>query len=184
MKVTKTEINGLLLIEPKVFHDNRGFFMESYSQAKYQEAGITANFIQDNHSLSVTRGTIRGMHFQLEPKSQSKLIRVIKGEIFNVVVDLRTDSKTFLQWLGFKLSAENKDQLFVPKNFANGFCSLSDEAEVVYKVDEIYSPEHERSFIWNDPQININWNIDNPILSEKDSKAALFSSLNLEAEKR
>lgn len=184
MKVTKTEINGLLLIEPKVFHDNRGFFMESYSQAKYQEAGITANFIQDNHSLSVTRGTIRGMHFQLEPKSQSKLIWVIKGEIFNVVVDLRTDSKTFLQWLGFKLSAENKDQLFVPKNFANGFCSLSDEAEVVYKVDEIYSPEHERSFIWNDPQININWNIDNPILSEKDSKAALFSSLNLEAEKR
>lgn len=182
MKVTKTEIEGLLLIEPRLFEDNRGFFMESYSQKKYNEAGITANFIQDNHSLSETKGTIRGMHFQLEPKSQSKLIRVIKGEIYNVVVDLRRESKTYLKWLGFKLSAENRLQLFVPKTFANGFCSLSDNAEVVYKVDEIYSPEHERSFIWNDPKININWNVDNPILSEKDGKAELFSSLNLGAD--
>ncbi len=184
MKVTGTEIDGLLLIEPTVFNDNRGFFMESYSKEKYKDAGIDVEFIQDNHSLSISKGTIRGMHFQLEAKSQSKLIRVIKGEILNVVVDLRTQSKTFLKWLGFNLSAENKHQLFVPKNFANGFCSLSDNCEVEYKVDEIYSPEHERSFIWNEPQINIKWDVENPILSDKDMKAPSFESLNLKIDNR
>ncbi len=180
MKIIKTEIEGLLLIEPQIFEDNRGFFMESYSKEKYMAAGIECDFIQDNHSLSVEKGTVRGMHFQRDPKAQSKLIRVIRGEIFNVVVDLRKESQSCLKWQGFKLSAENRLQLFVPKNFANGFCSLTSNCEVEYKVDELYSPEHESGFLWNDTEINIKWDLETAILSEKDKSAPLFKDLSIE----
>ncbi|MCT2534647.1 dTDP-4-dehydrorhamnose 3,5-epimerase [Aquibacillus koreensis] len=172
MNVIKTHLEGVLVFEPKVFGDHRGWFMETYSEAKFLEAGVDINFVQDNHSFSASKGTLRGLHYQLNPKAQTKLVRCTQGAIFDVAVDIRKNSPTFRKWFGIELSAENKKQLLVPKGFAHAFITLADNVEVQYKVDELYSPENDRGIIWNDPQIGIEWPIDiTPILSEKDQKA-------------
>lgn len=162
--------DGVVVIEPTVFEDSRGFFMESYNAQAFKNAGIDMLFVQDNHSLSCDAGVIRGLHYQLEPKSQTKLVRVVAGAIFDVVVDIRKSSSTFGQWYGVILSESNKRQLLVPKGFAHGFCTLVDQTQVVYKVDEYYSPEHDRGIVWNDAAIGIDWPVNNPILSAKDEK--------------
>jgi len=164
-----SEIPGLIIIEPVVFTDERGFFMETYSYKEFEKAGIKEKFVQDNHSRSI-KGVLRGLHFQIEPFAQSKLVRCIKGEIFDVAVDIRRNSPTFKKWYGLILSEENKKIFYIPKGFAHGFLVLSDVAEVEYKVDNFYSPQHERGIIWNDPDFKIEWPIHNPILSEKDKK--------------
>ncbi|MFC4769946.1 dTDP-4-dehydrorhamnose 3,5-epimerase [Effusibacillus consociatus] len=170
MKIIETKLDGVLLIEPDVFEDSRGFFMESYHKRKCQELGLDYDFVQDNHSLSVEAGTIRGLHYQLYPKAQTKMVRVVKGAIYDVVVDIRRHSSTFGQWIAVTLSAENKQQLLVPEGFAHGFCTMEANTEVLYKVDEFYSPEHDRGILWNDHALGISWPTTNPILSEKDKK--------------
>jgi len=168
MDFIKTDIEGLTLIKPRVIIDDRGFFLESYSVSKFKAGGIDCTFVQDNHSRSINTGVIRGLHFQTEPCSQAKLIRVIRGSIFDVAVDLRRGS-TFGQWRGFNLSASNFDMLFIPKGFAHGFCTLEDNSEIAYKADNLYSPQHDSGIIWNDPDIGIEWPVKEPILSEKDA---------------
>jgi len=177
MEFIKTNINGLILIKPKVHADSRGFFLESYSATRFSEAGIDCVFVQDNHSRSVNKGVLRGLHFQTPPFEQSKLVRVIKGAIFDVAVDLRDGSDTFGQWLGFELSADNFNMLFIPRGFAHGFYTLAENTEVVYKTDNPYSPAHDTGIIWNDPDIGIDWPIiGKPVLSEKDKGlGALYS---------
>jgi len=170
MLVRDTQLPGVKLIQPNVFGDHRGFFMESYNEALFVQNGLNFRFIQDNHSLSVEAGVLRGLHYQLEPKSQTKLVRVVAGAIFDVVVDIRRGSPTFGQWEGFELSAENKLQLLVPQGFAHGFCTISPNSEVIYKVDELYSPENDRGIAWNDPVVDIKWPTDCPVLSDKDNK--------------
>lgn len=178
MNIVKTDIEDVLIIEPKVFGDHRGWFTETYSKEKFKELGIEIDFIQDNHSLSAQNGTLRGLHFQLEPKAQTKLVRCTKGEILDVAVDLRKKSPTYKKWVGVKLSDENKKQLLVPKGFAHGFLTLTDDAEVQYKVDEYYSPENDRGIRFNDPEIGINWGIENPILSDKDLNAPFLKDVD------
>lgn len=170
MKLTKTRFDGVWLLEPQVFSDARGFFMESYNQRALKEKGISLDIVQDNHSLSRETGVLRGLHYQLEPAAQTKLVRVLAGEIFDVVVDIRRGSPTFGQWESFIITAENKLQLLVPRGFAHGFCTIKPNTEVLYKVDEYYSPAHDRGICWDDPALAINWPIANPRLSEKDQK--------------
>jgi len=174
MNIIPTKMDGVVLIEPKVFEDNRGFFMESYNERLFAEHGITVRFVQDNHSMSAEAGTLRGLHYQLNPMAQTKLVRVLQGAIYDVVLDLRRDSPTFGRWEGFILSAENRRQLLVPKGFAHGFCTLTPHTHVLYKVDEYYSPEHDRGILWNDPELAINWPCSAPILSAKDQRHPLF----------
>ncbi|CAN7183706.1 dTDP-4-dehydrorhamnose 3,5-epimerase [Rossellomorea sp. LjRoot5] len=172
MKVSETTLDGVLVIEQAVFGDHRGWFTETYSEAQFKEVGIDINFVQDNHSFSASKGTLRGLHFQRSPMAQTKLVRCTKGVIYDVAVDIRKKSSTFGQWFGLELSAENKKQLLVPKGFAHGFMTLTEDVEVQYKVDEVYSPEHDRGIIWNDATINIEWPINiKPILSSKDEGA-------------
>jgi dTDP-4-dehydrorhamnose 3,5-epimerase len=182
VKVTETLLPGVLLIEPTVFGDHRGFFMESYNKKLFAEHEIDFNFVQDNHSLSQQAGTIRGLHYQLNPKAQTKLVRVTQGAIYDVVVDIRKGSPTFGKWQGFILSADNKRQLIVPKGFAHGFCTLVENTEVQYKVDEYYSPEHDRGILWNDPALGIDWPTANPILSDKDTKHPLLADAEINFE--
>ncbi|OOE14440.1 dTDP-4-dehydrorhamnose 3,5-epimerase [Fictibacillus arsenicus] len=170
MNILETKFADSILIEPKVFGDHRGFFMESYNEETYKMHGIDMDFIQDNHSLSQQSGTLRGMHYQLAPKAQTKLIRVTRGAIYDVIIDIRKSSPTYGQWQGFILSAENKRQLLVPKGFAHGFCTITEDTEVQYKVDELYSPEHDRGIAWDDPALSIDWPVNNPILSDKDKQ--------------
>lgn len=170
MNIIETGLSGAFIIEVKVFGDQRGFFMESYNQTSFLEVGISNKFVQDNHSLSVEAGVLRGLHYQLNPEAQTKLVRVISGAIYDVVLDIRKESPTFGKWAGVILSSENKRQLYVPKGFAHGFCTLIPNTEVLYKVDELYSPEHDRGIAWNDPILGIDWPTTNPILSEKDQK--------------
>lgn len=177
MEFIKTNLKDAYLIKPKVFRDNRGFFLESYSKKVFEENGIGADFIQDNHSLSVEKGVLRGIHFQKGLASQAKLVRVIKGKVFDAIVDLRQDSPTFGQWQGFELSADNFLMLFVPRGFGHGFCTLEENTEFVYKVDNYYSPENDSGIIWNDPELKIDWLIKDPILSEKDSKLGKFKEI-------
>lgn len=175
-KFTKTAIEGIIIVEPKVFGDDRGFFMETYQSEEFAKGGITADFVQDNHSGS-TKGVLRGMHYQIN-FPQSKLVRCISGEVFDVVIDLRENSPTYKKWEGVILSAENRKQLFVPKGFAHGFLVLSDTAELLYKVDDYYHPNDEGGIMWNDPEIGINWPISDdfqPILSDKDKKHPPFN---------
>jgi len=176
MKIEKTTLEGAYLIKPNVFNDERGFFMETYSKQKLAEAGIVADFVQDNHSMSVTKGVLRGLHFQAGENVQAKLVRVTKGTVYDVIVDLRNDSPTFGKWEGFELSQLNGWELFVPRGFAHGFCTLEDYTEFQYKCDNYYAPESEGAIIWNDPTLKIYWPIENPILSEKDSKAQEFKN--------
>jgi dTDP-4-dehydrorhamnose 3,5-epimerase len=175
VEFTKTNLEGVIVVEPAVFGDHRGWFMESYNEDKFKEAGIDLTFIQDNQSFSVEKGTLRGLHYQLAPKAQTKLVRCTKGSIFDVAVDIRKGSPTYGKWFGVELSAENKKQLLVPKGFAHGFMTLTEDVEVQYKVDELYAPECDRGIMWNDPEINIEWPIDvQPVLSAKDEKAPLL----------
>lgn len=174
MELIKTDIKDLYIIEPQIFKDNRGWFMESYSAQKFEEKSIDIKFIQDNHSLSKEKGVLRGLHFQLEPKAQTKLVRCTRGEIYDVAVDLREGSPTYKEWFGTELSAENKKQFLIPKGFAHGFLTLSENTEVQYKVDEYYAPQYDRSIRFDDPEINVDWNIDNPVLSDKDKNAPLL----------
>lgn len=178
MIFTKTDLPGVVVVEPKVFGDHRGWFMETYSKKNYEEAGINIDFVQDNQSMSATKGTLRGLHFQLNPKAQTKLVRCTQGSIFDVAVDIRHGSPTFGQWFGTLLTAENKKQLFIPQGFAHGFMTLTDDVEVQYKCDNLYSPEHDGGILWNDPEIGIEWPMDiHPILSEKDEKAPLLKDV-------
>ena len=170
MNVLNTNLPGVKLIEPRVFADLRGFFMESYSFEMFARNGIEHQFMQDNHSLSIEPNVIRGLHYQLNPKSQAKLVRVIAGEIMDVVLDIRKGSPTYGQWESFILSAASKRQLLIPAGFAHGFCTLVSNCEVQYKVDQYYSPEHDRGIAWNDPALAIDWPTSNPILSDKDER--------------
>lgn len=162
-------ISGIVLIQPKLTEDERGFFMEDYNQRVFAQNGISATFVQDNHARS-TKGVLRGLHFQREPMAQDKLVRVIVGEVFDAVVDIRPGSPTYGQSFGVHLSAENKQMMFVPKGFAHGYVVLSDVAEFVYKVSNFYSPQHDGGLLWSDPELNIDWPLSNPILSEKDQR--------------
>lgn len=175
MKVKHTKLEGVLLVTPQVFGDERGFFMETYNQSKAAELGLPISFVQDNHSKS-SYGVLRGLHFQ-NPQWQGKLVRVVQGEIFDVAVDIRADSPTFGEWVGFLLNDENKQQLYVPEGFAHGFCVTSETAEVVYKCTTLYAPEQEVSLLWNDPEIGIEWPLDDPQLSPKDQAASRLSDL-------
>jgi len=168
------EVPDVILVSPKVFGDSRGFFMETYKASEFANNGIDTNFIQDNHSKSI-KGVVRGLHFQHFPKAQAKLVRCTKGEIFDVAVDIRPDSQTFGKWVGEILSEENKNMLFIPDGFAHGFSVLSDEAEVLYKASDEYSPECDDGILWDDKDLNINWQVEIPVISEKDTKLQTFS---------
>lgn len=174
MEIIKTKLDGVYIIEPKVFGDHRGWFTETYSKDKFQELGIKIDFIQDNHSFSAQKGTLRGLHFQLNPKAQTKLVRCTKGRILDVAVDIRKGSPTYIEWIAVDLTEKNKRQLFVPKGFAHGFITLTNNVEVQYKVDEYYAPECDRCIRFDDPEIGVDWMIESPILSDKDLKAPLL----------
>lgn len=182
MKVTPLKLSGASLIEPIVHNDNRGFFMESYNRGLFSKNQLNYLFIQDNHSLSKDAGVIRGLHYQLNPKAQTKLIRVLSGVIYDVIVDVRKNSPTFGNWVGVILSEYNHRQLLVPKGFAHGFCTLVPNTEVLYKVDDSYSPEHDRGILWNDPDLAIDWPISSPILSDKDQNHPLLRDAELNFE--
>ncbi len=162
------EIPDIILIKPILFSDERGFFLETYKESDFFNAGIDVRFVQDNHSMS-KKGVLRGLHYQKEPSAQGKLIRCIRGEIWDVAVDIRKGSPWYGRWIGVNLSEENRLMLYIPSGFAHGFCVLSDVAEILYKTTSEYSPEHDRGIIWNDPELNIKWPIDNPLLSPKDA---------------
>ena len=166
MKITETKLAGVMIMEPKVFGDARGFFMETWSQDRYTKAGLPMCFVQDNLSFS-TRGVLRGLHFQ-HPNPQGKLVYVLQGEVFDVAVDIREDSVTFGQWVSVLLSSDNKRQLYIPGGFAHGFCVTSETALFAYKCTDFYNPQAEKGIIWNDPDIGIEWSVATPILSEKD----------------
>ncbi len=171
MKFFKTKITDLLIVEPNVYGDNRGWFSETYNVKEFNKNNINIKYIQDNHSFSSQKGTLRGLHFQKEPYPQSKLVRCSRGKIWDVAVDLRKTSSTYLDWYGIELSAENHKMLLIPKGFAHGFLTLENDCEVQYKVDNVYNKESDRSIIYNDIDININWPIKDVILSEKDKNA-------------
>jgi dTDP-4-dehydrorhamnose 3,5-epimerase len=178
MKVTQLSIPDVLLIEPQVFADDRGFFFESFNQERFEKAlGRKVNFVQDNHSRSL-KGVLRGLHYQLPPKAQGKLVRVTQGEVFDVAVDLRQSSPTFGKWVGEILSADNKKQIWIPQGFAHGFLTLSDTSEFLYKATDFYSPENERCIIWNDAKINITWPLEEVFLSAKDLRGICLRDLN------
>lgn len=177
MKVTKTKLEGVVIIEPDVFGDHRGFFMESWSQKKMEEAGLFYNFVQDNHSMSSVKGTLRGIHFQKGDKAQAKLVRCVKGAVLDVAVDLRHDSPTYKQWVAVELSAENFKQLLIPKGFGHGFVTLTDDVEFLYKADNYYALESDGGIRWNDPEIGVEWGVENPILSAKDEKNPLLKDI-------
>lgn len=175
MEVIKTKLDGCLIIRPKIFADERGFFLETYQEKRYQEAGINERFVQDNRSRS-TQNVLRGLHFQ-KNKPQGKLVTVIEGEVFDVAIDLRPNSKTFGQYESVILTSDNKLQFYVPPGFAHGFCVISPTAEFQYKCTDYYDPEDESGLIWNDPDIGVEWPINDPILSSKDEKQPLLSQI-------
>lgn len=179
MKVTPTTLPDALIIEPKVFGDDRGFFFESFNLNTFRKAtGLDVNFVQDNHSKSA-KNVLRGLHYQIQ-QPQGKLVRVVQGEVFDVAVDLRENSKAFGQWVGIHLSAENKKQFWVPAGFAHGFVVLSETAEFLYKTTDYYAPEFERSIRWNDPELAISWPLsDDPLLSAKDANGTLFKDAEM-----
>jgi len=180
MKVTKTKIKDVLIIEPDLFQDDRGWFMENYNKEKFKNAGIEAGFIQDNHSYSKIKGILRGLHFQTNPYSQAKLVRCIRGAVLDVAVDLRKASSTYKQWISVELSAENKKIFFIPRGFAHGFLTLTDDVDFEYKVDNYYNKNSEGRIHFNDPEIGINWGIENPILSKEDSESPFLKNLEID----
>lgn len=171
MEIRETGMRDLKIIKPRVFEDDRGYFFESYNEGVYRDAGIDLTFVQDNQSRSVY-GVVRGLHYQLEPKAQSKLVRVLEGRIWDVAVDLRENSPTFLKWMGVELSSDNYLQLLIPKGFAHGFSVLSKTAVVLYKCDELYAPDHEAGIRYDDPDIGVDWKIEpgDRILSDRDTR--------------
>lgn len=175
-KKVETAIEGVYILEPAVFEDHRGFFMESYNKKDFEDVGLFFEFVQDNHSLSVQPGVLRGLHYQLNPKAQTKVVRCLKGAIYDVVVDIRKESPAFGKWIGVILTEYNKRQLVVPKGFAHGVLTLVPDTEILYKVDEYYSPEHDRSIRWDDPDLKIDWPIKNPVLSDKDKNAPFLKN--------
>ena len=175
INVSDTSLPGVVIVESRVFDDARGFFMESFNARDFAEAGLPTHFVQDNHSRS-TRGVLRGLHYQ-HPSWQGKLVRALVGTIFDVAVDIRRESAHFGQWFGIELSAENKKQLYVPPGFAHGFCVLSDVAEMSYKCTELYEPKEDAGVLWNDPDIGIEWPIQDPLLSPKDEAAPRLKDL-------
>lgn len=182
MKIIETEIPEVKIIEPDVFGDHRGWFMESYSKKKFADLGIDCNFVQDNHSFSAEKGTLRGIHFQINPMSQAKLTRCTVGAVMDIIVDLRKNSPTYKKWLKIELSAENKRLAFAPRGFGHGFVTLTENVNFQYKVDEYYSAEFDRSIRFDDKEIGIDWGIADPILSDKDKNAPLLkdSDINFE----
>lgn len=177
MKINKTNLEGVLHIEPKVFGDARGFFLETYNKKRYMESGFPdVDFVQDNHSCS-SKGVLRGLHFQLNGP-QGKLVQVATGSVFDVAVDIRVGSSTFGQWYGCELSAENHHQLWIPPKFAHGFCVLSDTADFIYKCTDYYNSHDEGGVLWNDPEIGVNWPIENPLLSDKDKNYLCLSDIS------
>ena len=176
MNVIETALAGVRILEPQVFGDARGWFMESWSKKKMEDAGILVDFVQDNHSFSAQKGTLRGLHYQLNPMAQAKLLRVSRGAIFDVAVDIRRGSPTYTKWVGVELTAENYRQLFIPRGFAHGFITLTDDVEVQYKADNLYAPTCDGNIRWDDPEIGVAWPLAPVVLSEKDAKAPLLSA--------
>jgi dTDP-4-dehydrorhamnose 3,5-epimerase len=176
MKKIETELPGVFLIEPQVFGDHRGWFMETWSLKKMENLGITVDFVQDNQSFTTSKGTVRGIHYQQNPMAQAKLVRVVNGAVMDVAVDLRKGSPTYKKWISVILSAENKRQLFIPRGFGHGFVTLKENVEFVYKCDNLYNQECDRGIRFDDPSIGIEWGITNPILSDKDSNQPLLDS--------
>lgn len=174
MTFTETALQGVYIVEPKVFKDQRGFFMEDWSKRAFEAVGLFYDFVQENHSFSTVKGTLRGIHFQRGAKAQAKLVRCVKGAVLDVVVDLRPSSPTYKQWVGMELSAENKKQLLIPRGFGHAFLTLTNNVEFLYKADNFYAPEADGGIRWNDPEIGVDWGISHPILSEKDSEAPLL----------
>jgi dTDP-4-dehydrorhamnose 3,5-epimerase len=173
MQFIPTDLPGVVIIEPKVFSDPRGFFMETFHAARFRENGLPDSFVQDNHSQSA-RGTLRGLHYQIE-HPQGKLVRVVRGEIYDVAVDVRRSSPSFGRWVGVTLSSANRRQLYIPPGFAHGFCALEDGTEMVYKCTDLYAPQFERTLLWSDPALGIQWPIHQPLLSEKDQRGLPLS---------
>lgn len=171
MNVIKTDVLDVYILEPQVFGDQRGWFMETWSQKKMEDAGLSFNFVQDNQSYSAQKGTLRGLHFQKGEAVQAKIVRCGRGAVLDVAVDLRKGSPTYKKWVAVELSAENKRQLLIPRGFAHGFLTLTEDVEFLYKADNIYAPEADRNIIWNDPEFGIVWGTENPILSAKDQNA-------------
>lgn len=174
MDLIRGKLNGLWIIEPRVFGDNRGFFMETWSKREFEAHGLIFDFVQDNHSASTAKGTLRGLHFQRGDRAQAKLIRCVRGAVQDVAVDLRPSSPTFKQWQAVELTEENKRMLLIPRGFGHGFVTLTDHVDFLYRADNPYAPEADGGIIWNDPELGIDWGIDNPILSEKDKSLPLF----------
>lgn len=171
MNVIETKLPGVVIVEPQVFGDHRGWFMESWSKKTMADNGLNVNFVQDNQSYTARKGTLRGIHFQQYPMAQTKLVRVTRGAVMDVAVDLRKDSPTYKQWVAVELSAENKKQLLIPQGFGHAFLTLTDDVEFVYKCDNFYSKEHDRNIRFDDPELCVEWGIADPILSEKDAAA-------------
>ena len=168
MNFIKTDIEGVYIVEPKVFGDHRGFFMESWSKKDFEAAGLFYDFVQDNHSSSSVKGTLRGIHFQRGDKAQAKLVRCVRGTVMDVAVDLRPQSPTYKKWVAVELSEENKRMFLIPRGFGHGFVTLTDDVEFLYKADNPYCPEADGGIRWNDPEIGVDWGVENPILSAKD----------------
>ena len=177
MQFKETPLAGAYIIEPRVHRDHRGFFLESYKESVFQAKGLNLRFVQDNHARSEERGVLRGLHFQKQPFAQTKLVRAIRGKIYDVIVDIRRKSPTYGQSFGIELSEENFLMLLVPVGFAHGYCTITVESEVTYKVDAPYSPQCEGGILWNDPKLKIQWPVSNPILSAKDSQLPLLQQL-------
>jgi dTDP-4-dehydrorhamnose 3,5-epimerase len=172
MDVKATDIPGVLLLKPRFFHDARGFFVETYNMRAAREAGLQVEFVQDNQALSLKRGTVRALHFQVPPRVQGKLVRVLRGSVYDVAVDLRVGSPTYGRWIAATLTAQGGEQLFVPRGFAHGYCTLEPDTEVSYKVDDYYAPDYEKGVIWNDPTLAVGWPVSpaDAVLSDKDHK--------------
>ncbi len=180
MNVIETGLVDAYILEPRVFGDNRGWFMESWSEKTMEDAGFHYNFVQDNHSFSAQKGTLRGLHFQKGDAAQAKLVRCVKGAIMDVIVDMREGSPTYKKWIKVELSEENKRQLLVPRGFLHGFVTLTENVEFLYKVDNLYNAQADRNIIWNDTEIGVDWGIENPILSEKDKNAPTLSESDID----
>lgn len=179
MKITRTKIKDILIIEPEIHEDQRGWFAETYHQDKLKEFGVNVYFVQHNHSFTSQKGTLRGLHFQKHPHAQSKLVRCIRGAVLDVAVDLRKNSPTYKQWIAIELSEDNKKKLFIPQGFAHGFLTLTDNVEFQYKVDNYYHKESERNIHFSDPSIDIEWGCKNPILSETDKQAPFLDNCDI-----
>ena len=177
MILTETSLAGVYIVAPMVFGDPRGWFMETYNKIKTPQ--IDCEFVQDNHSYSALKGTLRGVHFQYPPMAQAKLIRCVRGAIMDYAIDLRADGETFKKWINVELTAENKKMLFIPRGFGHAFVTLSDDCEVLYKADNYYSPEHDGAVLWSDPDIGVDWVVTAPILSDKDKNAPLLKEIHL-----